>query len=308
MVGSSLFRLLSKDSDNHIIVKSRSELDLTCRSDVQDFFNNNKIDQVYLAAAKVGGIIANSENPANFLFENLMIQMNIIESAHINNVQDMLFLGSSCIYPRLAVQPMTEDALLSGHLEPTNEGYAIAKIAGIKLCETYNKQYGRNYRSIMPSNLYGPGDNFHPEHSHVIPGLMRRFHEAKIENKKEVLVWGTGNAKREFTYVDDIAQACLFVANLPPEEYNSSTSPNLSHINAGCGIDYSIKELANTIARVVGFKGLIDFDSSKPDGAPRKLVDVNLINNLGWKSSVELEEGLGMTYEWFIENSTSYRS
>ncbi len=284
MVGSAIMRQLQKDERNHLVTASRSELDLTNQQAVNQFFADNQIDQVYLAAAKVGGIHANNTYPAEFIYQNLMIEANIIHAAHQNNVQKLLFLGSSCIYPKLAQQPMKEEALLTGTLENTNEPYAIAKIAGIKLCESYNRQYGRDYRSIMPTNLYGPNDNFHPENAHVIPALIRRFHEAKINNKSQVTAWGSGKPMREFLYVDDLAEASVFVMNLDKEKYNQVTQPMLSHINVGTGTDCTIKELVETIAKVTDFQGEIIFDTSKPDGTPRKLLDVSKIEKLGWES------------------------
>jgi len=274
---------------------------------VQQFFAETPIDQVYLAAAKVGGIHANNTYPAEFSYENLMIEANVINAAHQNSVQHLLFLGSSCIYPKHAEQPMREDALLTGVLEATNEPYAMAKIAGIKLCESYNRQYGRDYRSVMPTNLYGINDNFHPENSHVIPALMRRFHDAKQMQAPSVTVWGTGTPMREFLYVDDMADACVFVMNLTTEAYQQETQPMLSHINAGTGEDCSINELAQTIASVVGYQGEILWDTSKPDGTPRKLMDVSRLEQLGRKSRVGLKEGLERTYAWFLRNEQYFR-
>lgn len=307
MVGSALVRLLQQDTNVELITRNRSELDLTSQAAVQAFFAAEKIDQVYLGAAKVGGIHANNEYPADFIYENLMIQANIIHAAHLANVQQLLFLGSSCIYPKLAAQPMREDALLTGVLEPTNEPYAIAKIAGIKLCESYNRQYGRDYRSVMPTNLYGQGDNFHPENSHVIPAMMRRFHEAKLAGSAEVVVWGSGKPMREFLHVDDMAAACVHVMNLDAVTYQAHTEPMLSHINVGTGVDCTIAELAQTLKRVVGFEGELVFDSSKPDGTPRKLMDVSRLRALGWQYSIELEQGLQDTYAWFLANQDAYR-
>ncbi|MCE1463946.1 GDP-L-fucose synthase [Enterobacter roggenkampii] len=307
MVGSALVRKLSQQQGNEVITKSRDELDLLSQQAVNDFFKNEKIDQVYLAAAKVGGIHANNTFPADFIYQNLMIESNIIHAAHINDVNELLFLGSSCIYPREVPQPMREDALLTGILESTNEPYAIAKIAGIKLCESYNRQYGRDYRSVMPTNLYGYNDNFHAENSHVVPALIRRFHNAKIENKDSVTVWGSGTPKREFLFVDDMASASIYVMNLPAETYIKNTSPMLSHINVGTGIDCTIRELAETIALVIGFKGQIVFDASKPDGTPRKLMDVERLSNMGWRWSTSLHEGLTLTYEWFLNNQNTFR-
>lgn len=307
MVGSAIVRQLSKDETVQLITRSRKELDLTNQQAVLEFFQSEKIDQVYLAAAKVGGIVANNTYPADFIYQNLMIQCNIINSAHQADIQQLLFLGSSCIYPKLAEQPMSESALLTGTLEETNEPYAIAKIAGIKLCESYNRQYGRDYRSVMPTNLYGPFDNFHPENSHVIPALIRRFHEAKINGDKEVVAWGSGKPMREFLYVDDMASASIHVMNLGKAIYDGNTEPMLSHINVGTGIDCTIRELVEAVAKVVGFKGNIRFDSTKPDGTPRKLMNVNRLKSLGWEYSITLEGGLSETYQWFINNKNTFR-
>ena len=307
MVGSAIAKQLQLLNDVQIIAKTHAELDLTNQKAVQQFFKEESIDQVYLAAAKVGGIHANNEYPAEFIYQNLMIQANIIQAAHENNVQKLLFLGSSCIYPKLATQPMTETGLLTGTLEPTNEPYAIAKIAGIKLCESYNRQYGRDYRSVMPTNLYGENDNFHPENSHVIPALMRRFHEAKINNEQKVTVWGSGKPMREFLHVDDMAQASIYVMNLDTTTYQKHTEPTLSHINVGTGKDCTIKEMAETMSTIVGFKGNIEFDSTKPDGTPRKLLDVTRLDKLGWKANINLKEGLTKTYQWFLENQDKFR-
>lgn len=307
MVGSAIHRQLSQDPNNKLIVAGHSELDLTNQQAVAEFFAQNKIDQVYLAAAKVGGIHANNEYPAEFIYQNMIIEANIIHAAHQNDVQQLLFLGSSCIYPRLAEQPMREDALLTGTLESTNEPYAIAKIAGIKLCESYNRQYGRDYRSVMPTNLYGTNDNFHPENSHVIPALIRRFHEAKLANAPVVKAWGTGKPMREFLYVDEMAEASVFVMNLDSKTYQRETQPMLSHINVGTGIDCTIKELTETVAKVIGYPGEIQWDTTKPDGTPRKLMDVTRLERLGWKAKVSLEKGLTKTYQWFLENQDSFR-
>lgn len=307
MVGSAIIRELTKDSHIKIVTCDRSKVDLVNQAQVSNFFAQNKIDEVYLAAAKVGGIQANNTYPADFIYENLMIEANIIHAAHQNNVQKLLFLGSSCIYPKLAVQPMQESALLTGILEPTNEPYAIAKIAGIKLCESYNRQYGRDYRSVMPTNLYGINDNFHPENSHVIPALLRRFHEAKLNQLSEVVAWGTGSPMREFLHVDDMAQASIFVMNLDRDIYDQHTQPMLSHINVGTGVDCTIKELTETVAKVVGYTGKIVWDTTKPDGTPRKLMDVNRLKALGWQYSIELEQGLMQTYAWFLENQNNFR-
>lgn len=307
MVGSAIVRQLEKSGYTNIITRTRSELDLTNQQAVVDFFQSEKIDQVYLAAAKVGGIVANNTYPAEFIYENLMIQCNIIHSTHLADIQQLLFLGSSCIYPKLAAQPMQETALLTGTLEETNEPYAIAKIAGVKLCESYNRQYGRDYRSVMPTNLYGPHDNFHPENSHVIPALIRRFHEAKISNEKEVVAWGSGKPMREFLYVDDMADASIHVMNLDKAIYDENTEPMLSHINVGTGVDCTIRELVETVAKVVGFEGEIKFDSTKPDGAPRKLMNVNRLKSLGWEYDVSLVSGLELAYEWFVNNQDKFR-
>ncbi|BFM49638.1 GDP-L-fucose synthase [Marinomonas sp. THO17] len=307
MVGSALVRQLSQDLNNYIITADRNELDLTNQQAVQNFFAEQSIDQVYLAAAKVGGIHANNVYPADFIYENLMIEANVIHAAHKNDVQKLLFLGSSCIYPKLAKQPMQEDALLTAILEPSNEPYAIAKIAGIKLCESYNRQYGCDYRSVMPTNLYGENDNFHPENSHVIPALIRRFHEAKEANSPVVIAWGTGTPMREFLYVDDMAAASIFVMNLDDETYQKETRPMLSHINVGSGVDCTIKELTETVAKVVGYQGKIEWDTSKSDGSPRKLMDVSRLGRLGWTAKVGLEQGLTKSYEWFLANQMSVK-
>ncbi|WP_282175225.1 GDP-L-fucose synthase [Vibrio diabolicus] len=307
MVGSAIIRQLENRADVEIVTRDRKELDLLDQKAVSDFFANNRIDEVYLAAAKVGGIHANNTYPAEFIYENLVMECNIIHAAHQSNVQHLLFLGSSCIYPKLAEQPMTESALLTGTLESTNEPYAIAKIAGIKLCESYNRQYGRDYRSVMPTNLYGENDNFHPDNSHVIPALMRRFHEAKLRGDKEVVVWGTGTPMREFLFVDDMAAASVHVMELDSSVYEAQTEPMLSHINVGTGIDCTIREMAETMAKVVGFEGEIVFDASKPDGTPRKLMDVSRLEKLGWRYQVGLEEGLLRTYQWFLANQDNFR-
>lgn len=307
MVGSAIIRQLKNDITSIIITASRDELDLTNQQSVNQFFADNKIDQVYLAAAKVGGIHANNEYPAEFIYQNLMIEANIIHAAHSNNVQKLLFLGSSCIYPKMAEQPMKEEALLTGILESTNEPYAVSKIAGIKLCESYNRQYGRDYRSVMPTNLYGENDNFHPENSHVIPALIRRFYEAKLKNDSIVTAWGTGKPMREFLHVDDMAEASIFVMNLDNNIYQKETSPMLSHINVGSGVDCTIRELVETVAKVIGYEGEIVFDSSKPDGTARKLMDVALLKRLGWKAKMSLEDGLKLTYQWFLEQDDNFR-
>jgi GDP-L-fucose synthase len=307
MVGSAIVRQLQAQGDVELVLRSRNELDLLNQQAVADFFQAQNIDEVYLAAAKVGGIVANNTYPAEFIHQNLMIQCNIVHGAHLANVQDLLFLGSSCIYPQLAVQPMQETALLTGTLEPTNEPYAVAKIAGIKLCESYNRQYGRNYRSVMPTNLYGPNDNFHPENSHVIPALIRRFHEAKLAKHPEVIAWGSGKPMREFLHVDDMAAASIYVMELEQQTYADNTQAMLSHINVGTGVDCTIRELVETVARVVGFEGSIVFDASKPDGAPRKLMDVSRLTNLGWGYSIGLEQGLKSSYQWFLANQANFR-
>jgi GDP-L-fucose synthase len=306
MVGSAIVReLLAQGvAQSHIITRTHAELDLTNQMAVQAFFAAEKPTQVYLAAAKVGGIHANNTYPAVFIYENLMVQANVIDAAFKNGVEKLLFLGSSCIYPRMAQQPMREDALLTGTLEPTNEPYAIAKIAGIKLCESYNRQYsqshGVDYRSVMPTNLYGPGDNYHPENSHVIPALIRRFHEAKVANAPSVAIWGTGTPRREFLYVDDMAAASVHVMQLPKAVYDQHTSPMQSHINVGSGSDVTIAEVAQAIAQTVGFMGQIEFDTTKPDGAPRKWMDSSRLNALGWQAKMCLHEGLPVAYQNFL--------
>lgn len=305
MVGGAICRQLKQHSEISIITRTRKELDLCNQLAIQEFMKSEKPDEVILAAAKVGGIYANNTYPAEFIYENLQIQNNIIHASHMNDVQKLLFLGSSCIYPRQVRQPMQEDALLTGILEPTNEPYAIAKIAGIKMCESYNRQYGRDYRSVMPTNLYGPGDNYHPENSHVIPALIRRFHEAKINNLNEVVVWGTGTPKREFLFVDDMAEASLFVHNVDNEIFKVQTQPMLSQINVGTGIDVTIKKLAVAVKEVVGFDGAIVFDHSKPDGASQKLMDVSLLSELGWNASISLNLGLKLSYADFISKQQS---
>ena len=308
MVGSAIVRALEKAGDAEIITRTRSELDLLDQAAVFRFFNQNAVDEVYLAAAKVGGIWANNTYPAEFIYQNLIIEANIIHGAFQAGVRKLLFLGSSCIYPKLAEQPIAESSLLQGALEPTNEPYAIAKIAGIKLCESHNRQYGTDYRSVMPTNLYGINDNFHPENSHVVPALLRRFHEAKMQDLPSVTVWGSGSPMREFLYVDDMASACLHVMNLPKEVYGEHVLPMSSHINVGTGKDCTIRELANTIARAVGYRGDILWDTSKPDGTPRKLLDVGLLKRLGWQYSVELDEGIERTYQWFLQNQEKFRA
>lgn len=307
MVGSAIVRQLQINGDADILVRTHQELDLTNQAAVKQFFQQEKPDQVYLAAAKVGGIHANNTYPAEFIYQNLMMEANVIHQAFEAGVKRLLFLGSSCIYPRLASHPMSEDALLTGVLEPTNEPYAIAKIAGIKLCESYNRQYGEShgidYRSVMPTNLYGSGDNYHPENSHVIPALIRRFHEAKIQNQPEVVIWGTGTPMREFLYVDDMASASVHVMNLDKTTYQSHTSPMLSHLNVGSGEEVSIKELAETIKKVIGYGGAIEFDSSKPDGSPRKLMDSSKLIETGWCCQINLDEGLKVAYREFLNNT-----
>ncbi|WP_417766221.1 GDP-L-fucose synthase [Spongiibacter tropicus] len=307
MVGSAICRQLEAVGDCDILVRGRSELNLTDQAAVHNFFESNAIDQVYLAAAKVGGIMANNTYPAEFIYENLMIEANIINSAYKSGVQQLLFLGSSCIYPKMAEQPMREEALLAGVLEETNEPYAIAKIAGIKLCESYNRQFGVDYRSVMPTNLYGENDNFHPENSHVIPAMMRRFHEATQNGAEQVVVWGTGKPMREFLHVDDMAAASVFVMNLDRETYKNNTQEMLSHINVGTGVDCTIAELASTLANVIGFKGEIVFDTTKPDGTPRKLMDVSRLKAMGWEAKTSLQEGLAETYKWFLSNQDVFR-
>jgi len=307
MVGSAIVRRLNALGYNNIVVRTHAELDLCNQAAVNEFFATEKPDAVVLAAAKVGGIHANNTYPAEFIFQNLMMECNVVHAAHANNCQHLLFLGSSCIYPKLAEQPMTETALLTGTLESTNEPYAVAKIAGIKLCESYNRQYGRNYRSVMPTNLYGENDNFHPENSHVIPAMMRRFHEAKLRGDSEVVVWGTGTPMREFLYVDDMAAASVHVLLLDDETYQANTEPMLSHINVGTGVDCTIRELAETMQRVVGFEGKLVFDTTKPDGTPRKLMNVDRLKKLGWEYSIDLETGLRKTYAWFLQNVEGLR-
>jgi GDP-L-fucose synthase len=301
MVGGAISRKL-RERGVEVITRTHAELDLTDQAGVRAFFASEKPDGVVLAAAKVGGIHANNTYPADFIYENLMIEANVVHQAYDAGVQRLLFLGSSCIYPRAVEQPMREDALLTGVLEPTNEPYAVAKIAGIKLCESYNRQYGTDYRSVMPTNLYGPGDNFHPENSHVMPALIRRFHEAAASGAEEVVIWGTGTPYREFLHVDDMAEASLFVFDVDKETYEANTEPMLSHINVGYGEDVTIGELAHFIAKVTGFTGKISFDSSKPDGTVRKLMDSGRLKKMGWKPSIELFDGINRTYRWFIAN------
>lgn len=309
MVGSAIVRQLLSQGENpkNIITRAHKELDLTNQTAVSAFFKNEKPEQVYLAAAKVGGIHANNVYPADFIYQNLMIQANVINEAFLQGVKKLLFLGSSCIYPKHASQPMSEDALLTGPLEPTNEPYAIAKIAGIKMCESYNRQYGDSYgidyRSVMPTNLYGPGDNYHPENSHVIPALIRRFHEAKVNDAPDVKIWGTGKPYREFLYVDDMAAACVHVMNLDRFLYSQHTQPMLSHINVGCGYDISISELADLVSKTIGYNGRIIYDVKKPDGAPRKLMNSNRLNALGWQAKIGLVEGLAIAYQDFLKST-----
>lgn len=307
MVGSAIVRRLQALGYKNILTRGREDLDLIDQAAVNGFFAENQIDQVYMASAKVGGIHANNTYPAEFIYQNLMVQANIIHAAHCNDVQKLLFLGSSCIYPKFAAQPMKEEALVTGVLEPTNEPYAVAKIAGIKLCESYNRQYARDYRSVMPTNLYGPNDNFHPENSHVVPALLKRFHEATLRGDDEVVIWGSGKPQREFLHVDDMAAASVHVMELDDATYQAHTQPMLSHINVGTGVDCSIRELAETIARVTEYQGRLIFDSSKPDGTPRKLMDVSRLKALGWQASISLEDGLRNAYRWFVENQHQIR-
>lgn len=308
MVGSALFRLLKQEGYKNLVTRTRAELDLCDQAAVRAFMQEEKPDYVIIAAAKVGGIHANNTYPAEFLYENLAVEINLINEAHKIGCTELLFLGSSCIYPKFAKQPMEEEALLSGPLEPTNEPYAIAKIAGIKLCESYNRQYNTDYRSVMPTNLYGPNDNFHPENSHVIPALLRRFHEAKISHAKAVEIWGSGIPRREFLHVDDFARACLFVMQLSKEDYRNATKERCSHINVGYGEDVTIRELAETVAGAVRYEGRIEFDTSKPDGTPRKLMDSSLLSKLGWTPETGLPMGLRDTYAWYLEHVETARS
>ena len=302
LVGSAIFRMLDDQGFRSIIVRTHKELDLTSQVEVNIFFQKEQPDYVILAAAKVGGIFANNNYPADFIYQNLMIQSNVIHASFLSNVKRLLFLGSTCIYPKAVEQPMKEDALLTGLLEPTNEPYAIAKIAGIKLCESYNRQHGTDFRSVMPTNLYGINDNFYDKNSHVIPALIKRFHEAKISNNKEVLVWGTGNVLREFLYVDDMASASIFVLRVDKELYETNTKPMLSHINIGSAEEISIRKLAELIKSIVGFEGKIVFDTSKPDGPPRKFIDSSRISGLGWNPKTDLFEGITKTYDWLKKN------
>lgn len=304
LVGSAVVRALTRRGYGEIVTRTHEELDLANQAQVSAFFESEMIDEVYLAAARVGGIYANNTFPAEFIYQNLIIEANLIHHAWRNGIRKMLFLGSSCIYPRLAPQPMREEYLLSGALEPTNEPYAIAKIAGIKLCESYNRQYGTDYRSVMPTNLYGPGDNYHPENSHVIPALIQRFHQAKQLGAKQVVIWGTGAPLREFLYVDDLADACVHVLDLDRKIYAANTEPTLSHVNVGTGDEVSIRELAQLIGKIVGYSGHIEFDSAKPDGTPRKLLDISRLRSMGWAPNVGLEEGLIETYQSFTRTET----
>ncbi len=301
LVGSAIVRQLEARGFTNLLMRTHKELDLTNQERVQNFFKHEKPDYVILAASKVGGIHANNIYPADFIYQNMMIEINVIHAAYQSNVKRLLFLGSTCVYPREVEQPMKEGALLTGLLEPTNEPYAIAKIAGIKLCESYNRQHDTDFRSVMPTNLYGINDNFHPENSHVIPALIRRFHEAKVNNDTEVVVWGTGNAMREFLYVDDMAAASLFVLELDEQTYKANTKPILSHINVGTGKDTTIREIAETIKELVGYKGKLIFDTTKPDGPPRKLIDITRLKKMGWEYGIDLKEGLNETYKYYKE-------
>lgn len=307
LVGSALVRRLEKEGYSNLILRTSKELNLRDESAVKSFFDEEKPEYVFLAAAKVGGIYANNTYPADFIIQNIQIQTNVITHALRTGVKRLLFLGSSCIYPRECPQPMKEEYLLTGPLEPTNEPYAIAKIAGIKMCESVNRQHGTDFRSVMPTNLYGPGDNFHPKNSHVLPGLLRKFHEAKTNQSEYVEVWGSGRPRREFLHVDDMASACLYIMNLNEKTYKANTKPMLSHVNIGTGEDCTIRELAETIAKVTGFKGEIRFDPSKPDGTPRKLLDISRLNALGWEATISLEDGIRQTYQWFLEHRDEIR-
>ena len=306
LVGSAIVRVLKGQGLTNIVTRSHAELELTDQAQVREFFRTEQIDQVYLAAAKVGGIHANNTYPAEFIYDNMMVQANVVHEAWKSGVQKLLFLGSSCIYPRMAEQPIREEYLMSGALEPTNEPYAMAKIAGIKLCESYNRQYGTDYRSVMPTNLYGPGDNYHPENSHVIPALIRRFHEAKVGAAPEVVIWGSGRPMREFLYVDDMAEASVYVMQLDRATYCDNTDPMHSHINVGTGQDVTIAELARLVGKVVGYSGNIVFDASKPDGTPRKLLDVSKLRTLGWSARTTLADGLGSAYRAFLESQAAH--
>lgn len=311
MVGSAIVRTLQANGQTQLITRTHDELDLKSQHAVREFFETEKPEQVYLAAANVGGIYANNTYPAEFIYDNLMIEANVVHAALQSGVKKLLFLGSSCIYPKLAEQPMAEEALLTGPLEATNEPYAIAKIAGIKLCESYNRQYGEShgvdYRSVMPTNLYGPGDNFHPENSHVLPALIRRFHEAKHADAPEVVVWGSGKPRREFLHVDDMAHACVHVMNLPDDRYRAEIYPTCSHINVGTGEDLTIRELAELVARIVGYRGQLSFDASKPDGTPRKLLNIDRLKRLGWQAKIPLESGIHQAYRWYLEHQSEAR-
>lgn len=307
MVGSALVRRLECDDTLELLLRTRDELDLARQAEVELFFKQQQVDEVYLAAAKVGGIHANDRYPANFIYENLILECNVIHSAYRAGVKKLLLLGSSCIYPRLAEQPIKESELLNGKLEPTNEPYAIAKIAGIKLCESYNRQYGTDFRSVMPANLYGPNDNFHPSNSHVIPAMMRRFHQAKLDRCAQVAVWGSGKPMREFLHVDDLADASVFLMELAEKKFRAVVTQRLSHINIGTGVDCTIGDLAQTLAEVVGFTGELIFDRDKPDGAPRKLMDVSRLSSLGWRASISLQQGLRQTYDWFLQHQIQLR-
>jgi GDP-L-fucose synthase len=306
MVGSSILRRLKKKKEINIITKTHSELDLTNQDAVNRFFEKENVDQIYFAAAKVGGIYANNKYPAEFIYNNIIMEANVIHAAWKNGVKKLLFLGSSCIYPKLANQPMDENSLLSGYLEPTNEPYAISKIAGIKLCESYNRQYGVDYRSVMPSNLYGPGDNYHIKNSHVVPALIRRYHYAKSLKKSEVIIWGTGKPRREFLYVDDLASACEYIMNLSKDDYDVAISPMENHINIGYGTDVTIADLAMKISKIVGYEGISKFDNTKPDGSPKKLMNSNKINSLGWSPNIDLLVGLSKTYDDFKLQNISF--
>ena len=307
MVGSALVKQLILRGDVEVITKSSTALDLRDQSAVITFFKQYKIEEIYLAAAKVGGIQANLNLPAEFIYDNIAIALNIVHAAHTCDINKLIFLGSSCIYPKFAPQPIPESELLNGHLEATNEPYAIAKIAGIKLCESYNRQYGRDFRAVMPANLYGPNDNFHPENSHVLPALLQRFHMAVQKNESTIEVWGSGNPKREFLYVEDMAQACIHIMNIPHDVFKSKVSSMQSHVNIGTGNDLTIRELSETIAKITGFNGEIKWDVTRPDGTPRKLLDVSLLKELGWQYSTELEAGLMHTYRWFKSNINMLR-
>lgn len=307
MVGTAIHKLLSKNKELHIVTREKSKLNLLNQSAVSLFFENEEFDEIYMCAAKVGGIHANDTYPADFIYENLTVQNNIIHSANTCNIQKILFLGSSCIYPKLANQPIKEDELLMGKLEPTNEPYAIAKIAGIKMCEAYNRQFNRDYRSVMPTNLYGENDNFHPKNAHVIPALLQRFHEAVMNDFKEVVLWGSGSPKREFLHVNDMASACIHIMDMPQKEYQNHISNHCSHINIGSGMEYSIKQLAEIISEITMFKGHINFDTSKPDGTPRKLLDSTLLRKSNWSPSIRLKEGLESTYQWYKKNLENIR-